>query len=81
LKKISEYYEHARECRELARSSMTEEHRASLENMARTWEGLAHDREARIQRLQRLAEIEHGGASEATDEKDCGPAAIERPPK
>jgi hypothetical protein len=67
LKKISEYYEHARECRELARSSVTEEHRASLENMARTWEGLARDREARIQRLQRLAEIENGAPVAETD--------------
>jgi hypothetical protein len=46
---------------------MTEEHRASLENMARTWEGLARDREARNQRLQRLAEIENSAPVAETD--------------
>jgi hypothetical protein len=51
LKKASEYYQHAAECRELARTALTAEHRGMLETMARTWESLAREREERLMRL------------------------------
>jgi hypothetical protein len=60
LKKSSEYREHARDCRLLARTALTAEHRLMLENMARTWDLLAEEREDRLRRQQRLAELEQG---------------------
>jgi hypothetical protein len=57
LKKASEYRDHAEECRILARSALTSEHKAILENMGRTWEMLAKSREERLQREQRLMHL------------------------
>jgi hypothetical protein len=58
LKKASEYRVHAQECRMLARNALTPEHKAMLENMAHTWEMLAKERERRLLREQRIAELE-----------------------
>ena len=58
MKKTSEYYEHAQECRELARTAVGEEQRAMLETMARTWEGLARDREHRMARKEKIDKLE-----------------------
>ena len=44
MKKISEYRQHAHECRQLA-ASMEGEQRVQLLSMAETWERLAVDRE------------------------------------
>ncbi len=60
MKKASEYYEHAEECRQLARTAVSEDHRAMLENMARTWEGLAEERQKRISRANGIARIDGG---------------------
>lgn len=46
VKKVEEYLEHASECRTLARSAPPE-HRQQLEDMAITWEQLAHARKRR----------------------------------
>ena len=61
LKKISEYYEHAEECRQLAKSASAE-HATTLNNMARTWENLAREREEHLARQQRIASLENGSA-------------------
>jgi len=58
LKKASEYKEHAKECRQLARTAVSPEHKAMLEQMAQTWESLARDRLERIARARRISELE-----------------------
>jgi hypothetical protein len=50
LKKASEYQQHAEECRLLARNAVSPEHKAMLENMAQTWEGLAEERKKRLEK-------------------------------
>ena len=55
LRKASEYQEHAKECRLLARTAVSPEHKVMLEKMAQTWESLARDRLERIARTQRIA--------------------------
>jgi hypothetical protein len=45
MKKVSEYRTHAEECRMLAKTARTAEHRAMLMNMAGTWDTLAETRE------------------------------------
>jgi hypothetical protein len=45
MKKASDYRTHADECRMLARTAKTAEHRAMLMNMAATWDSLAETRE------------------------------------
>jgi len=53
--KLAEYLQRAAECRDLARSKVSPNHRAELETMAVTWESLA---ESRKQRLGRKAGID-----------------------
>jgi hypothetical protein len=50
LKTVAEYREHAEECRRMAQSIASPEHKAALMTMAKTWEGLALEREKRITR-------------------------------
>ena len=57
MKKASEYRQHAAECRQLAASANTEEQREMLLKMAATWEGLAHDRGARVAQKERLDKL------------------------
>jgi hypothetical protein len=57
LKKASEYLQNAVDCRDLAASAKTDEQRQMLMKMAETWEGLAHEREARVAQKQRLDEL------------------------
>ena len=59
MKKASEYYQHARECRALA-SNAKPEHRDMLLKMAETWESLAHDRKEHIARQQRIDALTSG---------------------
>ena len=47
LKKISEYEQHAAECREMARSAPPA-HRVQLEQMAQTWDQLAEARRRQL---------------------------------
>ena len=54
MKKASEYLQHAAECRELAGRATTDEQRRMLLAMAKTWEGLARERAARVAQKQRL---------------------------
>ena len=54
MKKASEYLQHAAECRALAGRATTDEQGQMLLKTAKTWETLAHDREARVAQKQRL---------------------------
>jgi len=60
MKKIEDYRQHGKECRQLAGRSQSTEQRTMLMNMAETWESLALDRTAHIARQQRLANLEAG---------------------
>jgi hypothetical protein len=48
VKKVSEYRQHAEECRELARSTTNPEHLRQLDEMAKAWEMLANERAKKI---------------------------------
>lgn len=50
MKKVSEYLQHANECRAMARTSRVPEHKAQLESMAKAWETLAEGRRAQLNR-------------------------------
>jgi hypothetical protein len=45
MRKVSEYQEHAAECRKMARQTRNEEHKKTLEDMAQAWDMLAKERE------------------------------------
>jgi len=72
VKKASEYRQHAEECRALARTSRTPDERAQLDHLARTWDGLAVDRERIVREQAALDEME------SADTKAQAPA--HRPP-
>ncbi len=55
MKKASEYRRHAQECRELATTMDSAEHRDQMLKMAEHWERLAEDRLALIQKHPELA--------------------------
>ena len=57
MKKASEYRKHADECRQMM-TAATGEQREMLEEMAKTWDGLADDREPRVTQKERIAELE-----------------------
>jgi hypothetical protein len=58
MKKVSEYREHAEECRALARRSKSSADRDMLLNMATTWDSLADDRIKSAERQERIAKLE-----------------------
>jgi hypothetical protein len=58
MKKVEDYRQHADECRSLANRSRSPDERDMLLNMAGTWGLLAADRQAHIERLKRLADLE-----------------------
>jgi len=64
LKKISEYHEHAAECRKMANRAKEPNQKAMLAKMAATWENLAREREAHMARQKRLAILEKAGAND-----------------
>ena len=47
MRKLSEYVQHALECRDMARTA-TPEHKVMLEQMAETWEQLADVRRRQL---------------------------------
>ena len=55
MKTASEYRQHAEECRALARNMTEGEQRDQLLEMARTWDKLAEERSALVQRHPELA--------------------------
>jgi hypothetical protein len=58
VKKASEYRKHAEECRTLARQVPEGPQRDQLLEMARTWEALADDRDALVQKHPEIALVE-----------------------
>lgn len=56
MKKASEYRKHAEECRALARQVPEGPQRDQLLEMARTWDNLANDRDALVQKHPELAQ-------------------------
>jgi hypothetical protein len=50
VKKIEEYFQHAAECRDMARTA-SPAHRQQLEQMAETWEQLANARQHQIEKI------------------------------
>ena len=61
MRKISEFHQHAAECRQLAKMAVSPDHAAMLENMARTWETLAGEREQHLARQRRIAGLDDTG--------------------
>jgi hypothetical protein len=49
MRKLEEYFQHAAECREMARTA-SPAHRQQLEQMAETWEQLAEARRRKLER-------------------------------
>jgi len=64
MKKVSEYRDHAEECRRMAAGTSNEEHRAALFKMAETWDSLAEERTERLRQQQRIAALEHSPTDE-----------------
>jgi hypothetical protein len=58
VSKVSEYRQHAKECRGLAKRSGSPEHRNMLLDIAATWESLAKDRIKTTEGLERIANLE-----------------------
>jgi hypothetical protein len=58
MRKVSEYREHADQCRTLARRAASPEHRDMFLNMASTWESLAEERIKSNARQERIANLE-----------------------
>jgi hypothetical protein len=54
MKKASEYYQRAQECRQLAVRTANADYKATLLGMAETWETLAHSRADHMARRQRI---------------------------
>jgi hypothetical protein len=48
MRKVSEYEEHAEECRKMARQTKNPQHKKQLEEMAQTWDMLAKERAKQI---------------------------------
>jgi ribosomal protein L17 len=48
MRKVSEYLDHAAECRRLAKRMQKLAHREQLEDMAQAWEMLARERENQL---------------------------------
>jgi hypothetical protein len=58
MNKIEDYRAHADECRSMARRARSPEDKAMLMNMAATWESLAVNRLAHLDRQARIAKLE-----------------------
>ena len=56
VKKIEEYFKHAAECRDMARTA-SPAHREQLEQMAETWEQLANARKHQMEKIVVDSEI------------------------
>ena len=56
MRKLSEYKEHAQECRKMAAHIKNAEHKKQLENMAETWEMLAAEREKQLKKRSKTGD-------------------------
>ena len=59
MSKISEYRQHAKECRSLAKTVRFSQHREMLLSMAAAWDSLANDRIKTEEGLERIAKLEN----------------------
>jgi hypothetical protein len=66
LRKISEYFDHADECRQMAKQAANPDHAATLENMAQTWETLAKEREQLLATRDRIENLDTGALKPAS---------------
>ena len=57
MNKISDYLQHAEECRRLAKLASTPDHSDALLRMAQTWTDLAAARAQEAERSKRMAEL------------------------
>ena len=48
MRKVSEYQQHAKECRQMATAMKDSEHKKQLQDMADAWEMLAREREKQL---------------------------------
>jgi hypothetical protein len=58
MRKVSDYLRHAEECRILAKTADTPEHRKTLLAMAETWLELAEARKREIARKRRVMRLD-----------------------
>jgi hypothetical protein len=56
--KVSEYLQHAEECRRMARAASNPEHATALLQMAQTWTDLASARAEVLERARRIAALD-----------------------
>ena len=68
MRKLSEYREHAAECREMARTAPPT-HRQQLEQMAATWEQLAAARQRKLLKAGKVGEM---SSDKASDDETVG---------
>jgi hypothetical protein len=54
MRKITDYRNHATECRTMATKAATDEQRDALLDMARTWNMLAEERERALEQKERI---------------------------
>jgi hypothetical protein len=57
MDKVDDYKQHADDCRRMARSAATPEHKSALLRMAETWDNLADARAVELERAKRIAEL------------------------
>jgi len=69
VRKVSEYRQHADECRKLARRAASPEHGDMLLNMAATWDSLAEERIKSTARQQRIANLERTVQNDRLDHR------------
>lgn len=50
MRKVSEYEQHAKECRDMARTMKDAHHKQQLEEMAEAWDMLAAERRRQLAR-------------------------------
>lgn len=67
MRKISDYIRHAEECRKLALTADTAEHKQTLLSMADTWLELAAARTEEIARKERVSHLGTPTNKAATD--------------
>jgi hypothetical protein len=48
MRKVSEYIQHANDCRDMAAKARRQEHKLQLQQMAEAWEMLATERQRKI---------------------------------
>jgi hypothetical protein len=58
MRKVEDYRKHANECRTMARNTTNEDQRQGLLKMAETWESLAKDRLAQMERQKRIGDLD-----------------------